>query len=162
MKIVRFLKNKNMGSRIENTPRKTLMNAFCKGTKYEKHFNQKPKKSRKRKAALEPEPEPAVEDDFEQEIEVRKKYPNEDTPIPQELELIPDSGSPNDNVMHLYNEYYKIPNYQNKYKTQNLLVIGRSKIPGAGLGLFAFVPLETRNLPENKKNWTKINKKKQK
>jgi len=100
------LKNKNMGSRIENTPRKTLMNAFWKGTKYEKHFNQKPKKSRKRKAALEPEPEPepAVEDDFEQEIEVRKKYPNEDTPIPQELELIPDSGSPNVNVMHLYDE----------------------------------------------------------
>ena len=73
MKIVIFLKNKNMARRIENTPRQTLMRAFWKGSKYAKQFNQKPKKSRKRKAALEPELEPAVEDDFEQEIVVRKK-----------------------------------------------------------------------------------------
>ena len=57
----------------------------------------------------------------------------------------------------MYNEYYKIPNYKNKYGTEDLLVIGRSKIDGAGLGLFAFVPLEIRNLPENKSNWKKKN-----
>ena len=116
MKIVRFLKNKNLARRIENTPRETSMRMYFKG--------KKPKKSRKRKAASEPvlgpepepqsepQPEPALED-FEQEIEIRKKYPNEDTPIPPELELIPDGGSPNDNVFHLYNEYYIIPNYKN-------------------------------------------------
>ena len=56
----------------------------------------------------------------------------------------------------MYNEYYKIPNYHNKYGTEDLLVIGRSKIEAAGLGLFAFVPLKTRNLPENKQNWIKM------
>ena len=103
-----------------------------------------------------------MEDEKEEQLVIRNKYPNQDTPIPEELELIPDSGPLTDNDTHMYNEYFKIPSYQNKYHTEDLLVIGRSKIQGAGLGLFAFVPLETRNLPENKKNWTKINKKKQK
>jgi hypothetical protein len=59
----------------------------------------------------------------------------------------------------MYNEYYKIPNYQNKYHTEYLLVICRSEILGAVLGLFAFVPLETRMLPENKRKWIKIDRK---
>ena len=75
---------------------------------------------------------------------------NLDTPIPKELVQIADSGEDK-----MYDEYYQIPNYKNKYKTQDLLVIGRSRIPGAGLGLFAFVPIEVRNDPKNKNNWRK-------
>ena len=47
----------------------------------------------------------------------------------------------------LHEEYYQIPNYTNKYNTDDMLVIGRSKIEDAGLGLFAFVPSEQRNHP---------------
>ena len=36
-----------------------------------------------------------------------------------------------------------------------MLVIGRSKIPGAGLGLFAFVTIEQRNHPGYKHLWIK-------
>ena len=78
---------------------------------------------------------------------------NQDTPIPKELVQIADSG-----VDKMYDEYYQIPNYKNKYKTQDLLVIGRSRIPGAGLGLFAFVPIEVRNEPRNRNNWSKPKK----
>jgi hypothetical protein len=134
-----------MARRIENTPRKTLMHEFYKGTKYAKRFSsqqeqpqepqvdnnkipenrnqvnaekttRKKKKAQKRKRKPEvvvedqQEPQAVVEVQQEERV-VANKYPNEDTPIPPELELIPDSGLPNDNVIHLYNEYYKIPNY---------------------------------------------------
>ena len=78
---------------------------------------------------------------------------NQDTPIPKELVQIADSG-----VDKMYDEYYQIPNYKNKYKTQDLLVIELSRIPGAGLGLFAFVPIEVRNDPKNRNNWSKPKK----
>ena len=38
------------------------------------------------------------------------------------------------------------------------MVIGRSLIQGAGLGLFAFVPMEARFDPKNKKNWVVVKK----
>ena len=92
--------------------------------------------------------------------EDEEDYPNKDTPIPEEIKPVPDSEpTTQSGPDYMYEEYYRIPNYQNKYNTQDLLVIGRSKIEGAGLGLFAFVPLETRTLPENKQNWIKIDKK---
>ena len=91
------------------------------------------------------------------DIQIKKlDIPNADTPIPKELEPIPDSGLVTMNGPdYLYAEYYRIPNYSNKYHTENMLVIGRSKIPGAKLGLFAFFPVEQRNNPRNKHLWIK-------
>ena len=88
----------------------------------------------KRKAESEPENE---EEDDDTDIE------NLNTPIPKELVPLPESGPITSSNEYIYNEYYRIPNYTNKYNTQDLLVIGRSLIPGAGLGLFAFVSMET-------------------
>jgi hypothetical protein len=80
---------------------------------------------------------------------------NKDTPIPKELVPVPDSGPITNDTDFLYNEYYRIPDYTNKYDTDDMLVIGRSKIPGAGLGLFAFVTIEQRNHPGYKHLWIK-------
>ena len=80
---------------------------------------------------------------------------NKDTPIPKELVPVPDSGPITNDTDFLYNEYYRIPDYTNKYDTYDMLVIGRSKIPGAGLGLFVFVTIEQRNHPRYKHLWIK-------
>jgi hypothetical protein len=180
MKIIKWLRNKKMARKIANTPKNKIWEIFHKLWKNPEEVQelqtlmhlqgqrgnvssvfknfQAAKNNKKRKAYIQDD-QNLEEDQKEEELVLQKKYPNQDTPIPKELELIPDSGPLTDNDTHMYNEYYKIPNYQNKYHTEDLLVIGRSKIPGAGLGLFAFVPLETRMLPENKQKWIKIDKK---
>ena len=98
---------------------------------------------RKRKAitpAAEAEDVENVEDDSE----------NKDTPIPAELEKVP----------NIEQEFYKIPNYTNKYGTEIGLVIGRSQIEGAGLGLYAHLPDEVLNDPKQADRW-KRNKRNQ-
>ena len=96
-----------------------------------------------------PEEVEEVVGDAEEDIE------NKNTPIPKELVPVPDSGPITNDTDFLYNEYYRIPDYTNKYDTDDMLVIGRSKIPGAGLGLFAFVTIEQRNHPGYKHLWIK-------
>jgi len=68
---------------------------------------------------------------------------NADTPIPPELEKVDDDDY----------EYYEIPNYTNKYDTEEMLAIGRSKIMDAGLGLFAYMPKRLMNDPDYKEGW---------
>jgi hypothetical protein len=64
----------------------------------------------------------------------------EQVKIPKELTV----EAPNTAGHNYVRTYYKIPNYKNKYNTQDYLRIGISGVQGGGLGLFAFMTWEDR------------------